>query len=119
MIDLSSVVDDLAPAESYKLKRFSADEYVNGVLVSDAAPLDVWIRAIVAPLTGKDLERLPEATRVRGGITILSSVQLRTQTDVSAPDMLEVDGELYEVTHLEAWGNLGNYYRATALKMGH
>ena len=118
--DLSDVVEDLAsdgpgPNGSYTVERRTPATYTGGRL--DVGTTTTFQATLsVQPLTGKDLQKLPEGSRIRGGVTVFSTVELQAGSE---PDQIEIDGDNYEVHHVETWGTLGNFWRALALKTAH
>ncbi len=115
-MDLSSVLESFATG-SYTVTRQSPSSYgADGRLVA-ATPSYFEIRASVQPVSGRDLQRLPEGLRTSEIIAVFTATELRTQGPSQDPDLIEIDGDTYEVQKVERWATLGAYYRALALKV--
>lgn len=77
------------------------------------------ITASVQATSGRDLKRLPDG-RITGDVwTVYTRQQLFigcTEAGSEAgyqPDLLQIDGKLCEIEHLETWPHLGSvYYKA-------
>jgi hypothetical protein len=76
------------------------------------------ITASVQPVTGRDLDRLPEAMRAKEVLEIYTATELLTSSATQDTDHVSIDGDSYEVHTVERWNNLGNYYRALATRLG-
>ncbi len=72
--------------------------------------------ACVQPLSGRELKRLPEGMREREAMAFWTSSELRGKLSTNDPDSIVIDGDVYEVTTVDRWANLGNYYRAVVVK---
>ena len=71
--------------------------------------------AMVAPLSGRDLQRLPEGLRAMELRNFFSTVALRTG---AAPDVVSIGGEDWQAEHVEDWGGLGAYWRTVVRRVG-
>lgn len=82
-----------------------------------AAPSTFSILASVQPMSGRELQRLSEGLRVAERRVLFTSTSLRV---IGAPDVVSVDGELWEVETVEHWGPaIGTFFKATIAKFGH
>lgn len=77
------------------------------------------ITACVQPLTGRELERLPEGLRGAEVLKLWTPTQLYAKTDSQSPDLIGIDGDTYECSNVERWDTLGSYFKALVLKTGH
>ncbi len=112
-MNLSNVIASLATG-TYTVTRWAADSYdTNGVLVKGATST-LSVLACVQPLTGRDLQRLPEGRRTREGKAVYTATALRVEP---VADRISIDGETYEVESVRVWYDSGAYYRAVALKV--
>lgn len=115
---MSDVVNSML-TDAYTVSRRSPSAYVDGRLQPSTDSILV-IDASVQPLVGPaDLQRLPEGMRTDEARVIFTTTELFTQGPGQDPDIISIEGFAYEVHTVEAWGNVGNYYRAIASKMGH
>lgn len=117
--DLSGVVQDLAPAAQVLVFRSSADTYTNGRLDTPATVVNILVTAVVEPISPRDLQRLPEGSRIQDATSLWTDTELFTQGLGQAPDVFQVDGDLYQVQSVQAWGTMGNYWKVIGLRQGH
>jgi hypothetical protein len=74
------------------------------------------ILASVQPMSGRELQRLPEGMRVAERRVLFTATTLQV---VGAPDVVRVDGEDWEVESVENWGPaIGSFCKATIAKVG-
>lgn len=113
--DLSGVVESLSDDSGYVVTRYTPSTYVDGRLVL-GSPSTINIIATQQPVSGRDLQRMPEGTRVSDLLVFYTDTELKTQTPANAPDQVTVSGETFEVQQVDNWGPGGNYWRVVALK---
>jgi hypothetical protein len=114
--DLSHVVSSMGT--SYTLTRSPKATYVNGRLQPGGAPTESTIRAVVAPISGRELERLPEGMDTRELLQAFTVERLYTNSELYEPDVLTVADEDYEVQQVEDWSPHGNFFRSIMTKVG-
>lgn len=110
---LSDVISTFATG-TYTVTRRAASTYSNGVRVAGSTST-LSITASVQPVTGRELERLPEGMRTTEVVKLYTTTALRT-ADSGDPDHISIDGETYEVQLVERWTAKG-YYKIMALKV--
>lgn len=78
------------------------------------------IKASVHPASDEDLVKVDEGRRTRGGIKIYTDVLLQTASvgDQHQPDIIEWQGNQFQVETIDNWSGYGFYYKALATKMG-
>lgn len=116
LMDLSSVVLSLASG-TYTVTRRGASTYdADGVL---GTPTSSTFSATgsLQPASGRDLQRLPEGMRTREARIFFTPTALLTAGAGQEPDTVAADGDTWEVSNVESWGPLGNYCKATLLKV--
>lgn len=76
-------------------------------------------RVVVVPGAGKFVERLSEGLRTRQAIRVYTTERLQTAQDPAGvpPDLIDWQGETYEVQILEDWTAHGGAFKALALKV--
>lgn len=77
------------------------------------------ISGSVQPLTGRELQRLPEGLRARESMalfTVTELFQARPEAGQEA-DRLAIDGGVFEVSKAERWQALGNYFRCVVSRV--
>lgn len=87
--------------------------YVAPVVVSGT------ISAVVVPVTGKELQRLPEGYRSDDFKTVYTtSLLVAHEEDESIGDIILVDSDRYQVQHLDIWDDPfdGNRFYAALVK---
>lgn len=115
VLDLGPVVLSFKTG-TYAVTRRGPATYVNG-RKTDAAPTVVNVDGCVQPVTGRDLQRLPEGRRGGETIKILTVVELFTEDASHAADTLSIDGYTWEVASAERWGTMASYYRSLLTKV--
>lgn len=114
--DLADVVESFSA--DYSVARSALATYdVHGDPVAGASS-SFSIRACVQPVSGRDLQRVPEGWRTQELITLFTPTELRTKTGMNEPDVVTVNGVAYQVQQVERWAELGNYWRVLAMKVG-
>lgn len=77
------------------------------------APSTFSIVASIQPVTGRDLQTLPEGQRAEETRVVYTTTELRTRTATVEPDTLSIDSETWAVTKVERWQAFGGtHYRA-------
>lgn len=116
-MDLSSVV--LGFASAYTVTRASgAGAYGSDGKFDEPGTTTLSVQAVVHPLTGRDLQRLPEGLRTSDVLCVYSVERLRVKAAGERPDKITIGGEQYQVEHVEDWSTLGNYFRSYVRKVG-
>lgn len=93
------------------LRRPSAGAYVNGLWV-EGATTDSIITASIQPLTGEDMEELPEGRRESEGYKMYTSTQVRTVQEAGSDqnaDRIVFNSKEYEVHRVNPWQNNLNF----------
>lgn len=115
-MNLAAVIASFKTGD-YTVTRPGASVFTEGRLeASDTTTLE--ISACVQPAEGRDLQKLPEGERAREAKLIFTETALRVRGSGHGADLVSIDGDTYEVFKAERWAELGNYYRALALKTG-
>ena len=72
---------------------------------------------VIQPVTGDDLDRLPEGDRGKQAITVWAKVPITTGDETHLPDEVEWRGTRYMATGpLRNWGDWGEgFYRAICI----
>ena len=117
MIDLSGAV--LRFAVDYTIRGQSAGAYVSGEWV-EGVETSRTVQAVIYPMTGKELQRLPENERTQGALTIFAAEALQTaqQSAATPAEVLEYKGADYEMDKVEAWEDQGSYWQGRATRKG-
>jgi hypothetical protein len=101
------------------IRRGSAGTSVKGRFTPGATTDTPGVVASVQPITGKELERLPEGIRSKRPAKLYTETEIK-QADVGAstpPDQILWDSETWEVHNVgvHTWGS---YYKAIIFKVG-
>lgn len=115
-MNLASVIASLGTG-TYTVTRTAAATWASGRATAGATS-PITIDAVILPVTGKKLERLPEGMRNNDVIAIWTSTLLRTSegADSAFPDLVTYGGKSYQVEVVEAWAESGSYYKYLAMK---
>jgi hypothetical protein len=87
----------------------------------EEAPEVITITASIQPMSGEEMEMLPEGRHDQAGYKLYTSFRIRTVTDIN-PDQVEIFGERYEVVQVFPWQNnsnfnIVNHYKFLTLKL--
>lgn len=86
--------------------RRSTRSLLRGVW-TDTEPTTATYTGSIQPLSGKDMEMFPPASRTTGRVWVYTDAQLRTRTEGSSikADVVEFAGSLWEVAPWQPWDN--------------
>jgi hypothetical protein len=114
---------DLIGTVTYTVTRKAAPSLVKGKRVAGTTSA-LTIEALVHPVAGRELQRLPEGLRSREVISIFSKTELRTVQVVAGAetaceaDSIRYQGRDYEIQVVEPWDETGGFFRYYASKLG-
>lgn len=113
--DLSDAIE-LVSTGTYVVTRRGASGYSQG---RATAPTTSTLRAkgSFQPMSGRELERLPEGMRSRELRVLYTATRLQGSGPGHEPDTLADGGETWEVQTVEPWVALGGYYRVVLAKV--
>jgi hypothetical protein len=109
-VSLLGVIADLKTGDGAGAGSYAVTRHATGTLAlgryTAGATSSLTITAVVQPLSGRDLESLPEGrsasdTRV---------VHTATALQVNPPDVVTIGGEAYAVYHVERWELRGRVF---------
>lgn len=104
---------------SFTIRRKTAGSYVNGFWVEGSESTFV-IQASVQPVTGLELQALPEARRNSQVVKFYTDTLLLTASPDGAtnPDILEAFGFDFEVFEVQPWqSNVISHYKCMGYKL--
>lgn len=119
MIYLQDELADQATG-TYLVTRRRAPTLSSGIPVPDPAPQTLQFEAVVQPSSPLELQRLAQGRLATDLRAIFTSAALYAQSDANMADQVQINGDLYEVSEVEAWGNGqgSDYWRSLALRVG-
>lgn len=101
----------------YTVKRKNGGGYTDGIW-QEATEHSFVISASLQPVSGPEMESLPEGRRESQVIKIYTSSKLQTVTDAN-PDVLEASGMRFEIVSVAPYqSNVLNHYKCIAVKIG-
>lgn len=115
VMDLTDVIASFATG-TYAVRRRASSTYTDGYLDPDSFTT-LSVTGCLQPVTGRELQRMPEGWQDQEVQQLWSPIYLRTKQDDGAADVLEIDGVLWEVQKCERWDTLGAYWRAYMMKV--
>jgi hypothetical protein len=115
-MDLSTPIVDFATGTYTVTRAGGAGTYVDGVFVP-ASTSSVSVLACVQPLTGRELERLPEGIRSRELLSVYTVAALFNEAPGVRPDIIAIDGRSWQVEKVERFDALGNYFHSIVSKI--
>ena len=93
------------------LRRPSAGSYVNGIWV-EGSYTDSTITASIQPLTGEDMQELPEGRRLSEAFKMYTSTPVMTVQEAGSnqnADRVVFNSKEYEVHEVNPWQNNSNF----------
>ena len=109
MSDFSDTIARLATGV-YTVIRTVAGTLANG-RYTPGTQSTFSIKALAVPLSGIDLQRLPEGMRSRDCRTLFTSTALKTKEPGFDPDIITIKGINYQVYQNQPWDDSGNYFK--------
>lgn len=107
-------------AETLPRKRFGIVAYDDHGRPSIPEPIEDTIEAWVQPVSGDDIEKLPQGRRTNEVVKIYSLDEIfsASTSDADMPDVIEIDGAEFEVENIYDWDDDGAYWKALAVRKG-
>lgn len=110
-MSLPDVIDSFATG-TYVLTRTTQGTYAAGRYTGGSTST-ISIVASIQPLSGRDLQAMPEAQHGTETRVVYTKTPLQTESPAGPPDRVTIDGELWEVTQAFRWEAFGGaYYKA-------
>lgn len=116
-MNLSSVITNLG-ATNYTVTRLASNGYTDGRRNAPTSST-LTILAMVQPVTGRELDRMPEGLQdkeVRAVWTV-ADLKVTVAGGEHEPDVITIDGFAYQVQSVDDWSTLGSYRRYIAAKV--
>lgn len=115
---VGSAIDNFATTPISVIKH-TAGTYTNGRFTEGTTTAQEQ-KVSVQPMTGRDLQLLPEGLRVRNSIVVFSREELKTaDTALKVPaDQVVYKSRTYEVHTSEDWSDHGGFYRTICIQEG-
>jgi uncharacterized protein YvpB len=88
-------------AKTYVAKRYTEGEYVDGIWVEGSYHEFNLDDTSIQPVTGTELQSLPEGLRSRRPVNVYTTATLRTVHLSESPDHISYDDEWFEVQSSE------------------
>ncbi len=118
LADLSSTVLALSSGDYVVTRAAGPKTYTQGKAVAPTtSPSTLTVTASVQPLTGRELQRLPEGMRTKELMKMYLVEELLVSAPGQEPDTVSIDGVDFQVEAVERWGPLGNYHKAIVSKV--
>jgi hypothetical protein len=86
------------------ITRHQPGQYVKGIW-QEGATETFEAYYSVQPTSPDDMQSLPEGRRERRAYTLIGDTPLRSVQTTTNPDLVEIDGEMYEVSAVQEWRN--------------
>ena len=92
-------------AKEVELLRFPSSSYNDKGRWEDRDPVSVKIQAAIQPVTGKELEDVPEGRRARENIKLytVDLIQTTCPTNKTQADLVIWNGKKYEIFSVQNW----------------
>lgn len=118
----------MIPRKLLKIFRSEEGKFVDGLwaktfldeneeLVENSF-IEFYSRYSVQPTSGEELQLLPEGRQNESSFTLFGSEKLKSVSENTNPDLVEIDGKKYEVSRVDVWQNqILNHYRIIVTKI--
>lgn len=107
----------MIPRKTLRIFRFESGEYQDGVWV-EGGKNELFKSYSVQPTASQELELLPEGRNAEGSFTLFGDFPLKVSGADTNPDIVEIDGEPYEVLRVDIWQNqIRPHYRVIVSKV--
>ena len=93
----------MIPRMPLTIRRTEGGEYVDGIW-QPGTESEFTARYSVQPTSPDDMEMLPEGRRERRAYTLFGDDSLQG-VGTDNPDLVQIDGEWYEVSAVQEWRN--------------
>ena len=103
-------------ASAYLVTRATDNGFTPSGVTAAPSTSTLTIQAVVVPLTGRELERLPEGLRTQEIQAVFTTTQLQSAAAGQRPDEIAVGLESWQVEHVESW-IAGAFYRAIVRRL--
>ena len=105
---------------SYTVTRLAAGTYSSAGIYTPGGSSQITIAASIQPVSGRDLQRLPEALRTTQLICIWTSTPLQTALAPAGnpPDVVSYKGLSFECQTVLDWSDSGDFFKVIAQKVG-
>lgn len=113
MINMRRIVHSREWQQSFTVIRSTGD-FVDGRWVEDT-PTEIEVRGAIIPMNAIELQQVPEADRVRGGVKFYTTIQLnvtRGETDTQVAgtsDRIKWHGDYYRLFSVNDYADYGFY----------
>jgi len=94
------------------------DGTVSWTWIAPAVSSTFTITASVQPLSGRQLDRLPELLRSREVQVLFTKDELRIASATTEGDLVTIDGDVWEVQQVENWRTLATFTRCLVARRG-
>lgn len=112
MINVAELMSDPDFSRSFTVKRPTGAFADEGVYASTYEKIQMT--GVVQPASPKELQMLPEGSRLTDIIAVWSNLEMRVATgDKSESDVIVVDSKKYRVIKCEPWADAG-YFKVLA-----
>lgn len=108
---LAETLDDALAAIAIDLQDEGA-----GAHALTAQPIAIPIVADVQAVSGRALDDAIEGQRGRETVVIYTTSELRTRTPTTEPDLIAIDGSIWEVVRVQRYRVFANRWRAYAVR---
>jgi hypothetical protein len=113
--NLAATVARFATGTYSVTRAANAGTYVDGVFVPGSTST-LSIAASVQPVSGRELQRLPEGLRTRELLSLFTVDALLVEAPGVRPDIITIRSETWQVERVERFAELGNYYHVIVSK---
>lgn len=111
LFDLSGVVLQLS-SHTVTVRRFATDTYDANGYANARVSSTFSAQASVQPITGRELEHLPDGSNATEFVSVWSNKKLQLRDRITVPGRGD-----FEVQHLDQWVDSGNYTKAIARQL--
>lgn len=100
-------------ALDYPMNRRGPTTYTGGIVDPQDGQMST-LTAAIHPVSGRDIERLPEGTYAHETIVIYTAQELKVADGAQEADRVEYREEVYVVITVQRWDDVGGFWKAFA-----
>lgn len=123
LVNVSEIITDPDFCQDFIVRRRSGGRFQSGGFVP-GSEVEVAMSGAIVPLSGKELELIPEAERVKGTMgfwttsdnPIYTTRNLTNDKDIS--DVIVWQGETYKILNVDPYSDYGYYHAVGVREVG-
>ena len=116
VVNAASLIQNFS--ETITVRHYSAGTIVNGIVQPGGVASVVITDASVQPVSGEDLQSLPELERTKEALKVYTTAEVQTsdpRTGIPS-DLVGIRGNQYKAVHVEPWAYGFIFYKVLCVR---